>query len=188
MAPDKNNEEKGTLNTPQNRVSPKDAQKAFKEAQKEQREKELANLKIIIKKTLEELSDTQRKRDDLNGRIALLKKDLEDLKEGRLDRMAERQKIDPAARAASVIVIEKAVPPAREIHHYHHDNTVFQPYPVWRVDPQPWWTPVPTIWCTTVGNSGTPPDSSPHVTFSNTFEPEDIKGTFLLNDGSIRHI
>lgn len=102
-----------------------DRKKAFTEAQKEVKEKQVGELKSFIKKTLECKERQLRIREEANRKIKILDKDILDLKEGRIDRIEERQKADPKAKEVSVALVEKVV--VKEVHH-HYDDRWYQPY------------------------------------------------------------
>ena len=107
----------------------KDVKKGFQEAQKEMKEDQIKHVKELAKRTLKKQEIITRERDDANKKLAILKKDIQDLKEGRLDRIEERQKKDPLALKTSVAKIEK-VPEdkVKEIHHHHYGDRWYWPY------------------------------------------------------------
>ena len=80
---------------------------AFALAEKEQEEKKIKQLKEIILKTLEKLEQKQHEQKALIKEIQILKADVKDFKEGRLDRVKERVEKDPLARKVSVVSIGK---------------------------------------------------------------------------------
>lgn len=121
--------------------------KAFAEAEKEAEQKQIAKIKEIVKATLSKINDTDTQIDALKESIKkleeekkLLRLDVEDLKDGRLDRIEERQAADEKARKVSVIIVHK------EIHH-HHDNWWYQPYQIEYVQYPPAIS-IPSVWCT----------------------------------------
>ena len=81
--------------------------KALDAAEKEHQEKEIEHIKKIIVSYLERIQDKTTKRAELDKEISLLKKDLEDLKAGRLDKIEERQEKDPEAKRLSIIFVKK---------------------------------------------------------------------------------
>ena len=85
------------------------AQKAFKEVEAELEEKQVAQLKEIVKKYLLKLEKKKDEKEAIEKDIKILKSDIEDLKEGRLDRIQERQEKDPQAKKVSVIIIKEKV-------------------------------------------------------------------------------
>ena len=100
--------------------------KAFTEAQKEVREKAVEQLKNFIKKTLEARERQINVRDEASRKIKILDKDIQDLKEGRIDRIEERQKADPKAKETSVAIVEKIK--VVEHHHHHDYDRWYWPY------------------------------------------------------------
>jgi regulator of replication initiation timing len=118
--------------------------RGLKLAQDELREKQVAEVKQLALRTLEKLDELEKQITELNEQRKLLKLDLEDLKEGRLDRILERQEKDPKAKKVSVFTVIK------------EKETVYVPYgtPNW------WYTPYvietkPSVWCqaTSTNNS-----------------------------------
>ncbi len=85
------------------------AQKAFKEVEAELEEKQVKELKEIVRKYLTKLESKKDEKAKVDKDIKILKSDIEDLKEGRLDRIKERQEKDPEARRVSVIIIKEKV-------------------------------------------------------------------------------
>jgi len=109
-------------------------QQTEKELKEEDKEKQIKKVKEIVKRTLEAIEKTKSEKSVVDKRLKYLKMDLDDLKEGRLDRIEERQVKDPEAKKTSVIVIikEKEVIREREV-----------PYPVY---PSPWYWPYNITW------------------------------------------
>lgn len=85
------------------------AKKAWDLAEKEAQEKEIERVKAIIKAYLEKVSKQEAVVKKEQETLRLLKKDLDDLKEGRLDKIEERQKVDKKAQEISIIKIHKIV-------------------------------------------------------------------------------
>lgn len=101
---------------------------AFADAEKEAREKQVAEVKKIATKTLERLEEIRKNIKKLQEDERILKMDIDDLKDGKLDRIAERQEKDPEAKKVSVVLIikEKEVIREREV--------------------SPWYWPYQVIW------------------------------------------
>ena len=165
-----------------NRVKDDLVKKAFESAEKELEDEKIAEIKKIVKATLEKLEEAQKDREEVIKRIQVLKKDLEDLKTGRLDRIAERQKIDKDAKAISVIIVkEKEVVREKE------------------VPTRPWWQPYEIIWnnadshdlgyCTTssIEITGTSVSGTSGTYCGNDFYTNS-GGTYQLTDGLIRYV
>lgn len=81
--------------------------KGYEQAEQELKEKQISEVKEIVKRTLERLAEVDKDIDKLQERKKYLKLDLEDLKEGRLDRIEERQEKDPKAKNYSLVIIIK---------------------------------------------------------------------------------
>ncbi len=148
----------------------KDVKKGFQEAQKEMKEDQIKHVKELAKRTLKKQEIITRERDDANKKLAILKKDIQDLKEGRLDRIEERQKKDPLALKTSVAKIEK-VPEdkVKEIHHHHYGDRWYWPYHItWLAQP-PYYDSMGSIVTTTDATGGL------------TLETSGIAATFTLN-------
>jgi regulator of replication initiation timing len=101
-------------------------------AEKEGREKQVQEVKRIVHRTLEKIADLDTRVKELQEERRILKMDLDDLKDGKLDRIEERQHKDDRARRVSVVIIERET---------IRENIVPVPYPVYPpVNPwrQPW--------------------------------------------------
>lgn len=88
---------------------------AFKEAEDSLRDKQKEEVKKIVKKTLEKLDSIKKEIKELREQEKLLELDIDDLKEGKLDRIVERQETDPKAKAVSVVIIIKEKETIREV-------------------------------------------------------------------------
>lgn len=111
------------------------AKRAFEDAQKELDETKIERLKEVVKDTLKRISKIDDEIKELTEEKRLLKLDIDDLKEGRLDRIEERQKTDAKAKKVSRIIVERI-----EVH-----ETVYTPIRVVEVPYRVW--PNTTIWC-----------------------------------------
>jgi hypothetical protein len=110
----------------------KDVKKAVELAEKELQEKQIQEVKEIVKRTLEKLEKAKKQKAEVDEVIKYLKMDLDDLKEGRLDRIEERQLKDPKAKEVSVvIIIKKEVVKETTI----INNPTYVPVPYY---PKPW--------------------------------------------------
>ena len=74
-------------------------------AEKELQEQEINRIKNIVKDYLREIAKKETDHKKLTKEISLLKKDLDDFKAGRLDKIAERQKIEPLS--PKIVIIHK---------------------------------------------------------------------------------
>ncbi len=119
------------------------------ELQKEEEQKQIDLIKKAIKQTLEAIKAKEKDRDKLNKEIKTLKQDIDNIRAGRLDLIAERQEKDEEAKRTSIIEVVK------EIHHHHHYDRWYEPY---RITWNPYWT-------TTYGSTTT--DISSEYTYYN---------------------
>lgn len=79
----------------------------FALAEKEMREKQVTEVKKIVLKTLEKIKEQEKIRDDASKKVKILKMDIDDLKDGKIDRIVERQEKDEEAKRTSVVIIIK---------------------------------------------------------------------------------
>jgi len=96
--------------------------KAYEGAEQDLKDKQVAEVKKVITATLTKMVNLRRDRDiiqkqlrDIDADLKVLKMDINDMKEGRLDRLAERQEADPKAKEASVVIIIKEKVVEREV-------------------------------------------------------------------------
>lgn len=104
-------------------MTEKVVKEGFALAEEEMRKKQTEEVKRIVLKTLEKLKELEKVRDDANKKIKILKMDIEDLKEGKLDRIVERQEKDAEAKNISVVTIIKE-------EHHHYNNPWYVPYQI----------------------------------------------------------
>lgn len=90
------------------------AKKVFQSIEQENEEKQIKELKEIVTKYLEKIKTLTDKKEVIEKDIKILKADLDDIKEGRLDKIKERQEVDPAAKKVSIIIIKEKVYPPTE--------------------------------------------------------------------------
>ena len=106
------------------------AQNEIEEQKNKEHEKQVAEVKEIVKRTLLEIEKLQDKKGNIDEKLKILKLDIEDLKAGKLERIKERQDKDPKAKEISIIIIkEKETIREREV-------------PV----PSPWYQPYIIQW------------------------------------------
>ncbi len=100
------------------------------ELQKEEEQKQIDLIKKAIKQTLEAIKAKEKDRDKLNKEIKTLKQDIDNIRAGRLDLIAERQEKDEEAKRTSIIEVVKE----KEVHHHHYDRW-YEPYRIiWKYD------------------------------------------------------
>ena len=165
-----------------------DGKKAFTQAQKEVKEKAVEQLKEFIKRTLEARERQIKLREEANRKIKILDKDILDLKEGRIDRIEERQAADPKARETSVAIVKKDILKALdalEVHHYHHYDRWYYPFRFTWVAPivDPVCTP---IFGSTPGSGGFGATSNggfsaDSFTLNNSIAKDHTAGAYTLN-------
>ena len=71
------------------------------------RQKQIATIKEAVILTLKKLNELEKQKHVLQSQINILKHDLFDLKDGRLDRVLERQSINEEVKTVSVFVVVK---------------------------------------------------------------------------------
>jgi len=81
--------------------------KAITELEKEKQEQKISEVKRIVSSYLEKIAEQEDIAKNEQKKLKLLKKDLDDLKAGRLDKIEDRQKNDPMAKGVSVIIIQR---------------------------------------------------------------------------------
>lgn len=74
---------------------------------KELKAKQIAVIKEAVQQTFEKLEEVEKQKNILQDSIKVLKHDLFDLKDGRLDRILERQNINEEMKSISVIIVTK---------------------------------------------------------------------------------
>ena len=138
--------------------------KAVEEAEKDLKDKQVKEVKKIVLETLEKINTlkderktAQEKVRDIDKKIKILKMDIDDLKEGRLDRISERQEKDKEARDTSVVIIIK-------------EKEVIREYPYWQwpyriVWEKPYYPQCPSVW-RTIEDGNTSSDISGNVYYS----------------------
>jgi len=119
-------------------------------AEKEAREKQVETVKKIVQKTLEKIDELNKRIDELQEERKILKMDLEDLKDGKLGRIQERQVKDEKARQTSVVIIEREV-----IRDHSYPVPYPVPYPVYPKNP--WYDLWTAKWNTVYFSAGTSP-------------------------------
>lgn len=135
--------------------------------QKEKVEK----IKLLVQATLERIEIYRDGKKDVDEILRILNQDLKDLKEGRLDRIEERQNIHPKAKGISVVQVEKA--------------TITNPDPTKNNDPYQvrWYTPY-KIWANMQEEtSELLKDMS--LIVNNSFIKDNVGGTYKLTNGSV---
>jgi len=113
----------------------------MEQAEKSLREKQVEEVKKIALKTLEKLDSFEKDKKALEAKIKVLRLDIDDLKDGRLDRIAERQEKDEDAKKVSVVIIIKEKEVIREVAPWHWPYVIH-----WRPQSIPTFPGSP-VWC-----------------------------------------
>ena len=169
--------------------------RAYSEAEDSLKEKQVEEVKRIVLKTLEKIDSLKKDKDkaqdsvkDIEEKIKLLKMDLDDIKEGRLDRLAERQEKDDRAKHVSVVIIIKEREVVHEVSPWYWPWRVVWPEPIYPPAPVYIGTGINTVTYggATDGNSTTMTDC---VNYSPTISCSSAKwgasGTYELSGGVV---
>lgn len=141
-------------------MNEREAKKAYSDAEKEIREKQIENLKNVVKRTLEELEKAKEERKKISEKIKYLELDLEDLKLGKIERIEERQKNDEKSKKYSVVIVEKPIVQKEIVEkHYYYDK-----YEHWFSPFRFHWN---TIYCQSLPDVNTIFGSNMNVTYAN---------------------
>jgi len=159
----------------------------YEQAEKEVRENQVKEVKEIVKKTLEKLDDVQCQIRKLKEEEKILKMDIDDLKEGKIDRIVERQEKDPKAKETSVVMVIKEKEVIRET-----SNPWYWPYQVvWNEPYVPAWR-TNTVYCTGGNSIGLSDGStfSAHgnvATITSSIAKDSVKGAYDIH-GQVVHL
>ena len=74
----------------------------------ELKQEQIHAVKTMVQETLEKLEILDKEKNALQNKIKILKHDLFDLKDGKLDRILERQELDSEAKNTSVFLVSKS--------------------------------------------------------------------------------
>ena len=121
----------------------------------------------MIKQTLEKLYEADKAMEELHHERSVLKRDLADLKEGRLDRIEERQKIDSKAGRISTFAVLKI---------QRGDKTSMK-------DVSPWYEPYKI---TVSGNAENTDTNEMEV--NNSIVKLNATGSYKLDSGEVRFL
>lgn len=90
----------------------KEIKKAIESAEQEIQEREIANLKSIIKDLLEKKNDKEKEKREIEKEISVIKQTIDDFKAGRLDKIKELQEKDETAKEIlpfKIVIINQPV-------------------------------------------------------------------------------
>jgi antitoxin component HigA of HigAB toxin-antitoxin module len=151
---------------------------AEKELQEEEEQKQRDLIKRAIKQTLEKIKEEEQKRDEANKKIKTLKQDIDNIRAGRLDLIAERQEKDDEAKKTSIIEVIKE----KEIHHHHYDRW-YEPYRIiWKDEPLYLTTTAGSSW-TYCDCSDIPLSNTCAYNVTNSIAKDSVAGTYQLDNG-----
>jgi len=153
------------------------AELAEKELKQEEEQKQVDLIKRTIKQTLEAIKTKEKERTKLNKEIKTLKQDIDNIRAGRLDLIAERQEKDDEAKSTSIIEVIK------EAHHHHHYDRWYEPYRIIWNEPI---INIPTIWTTTsmpCDSTLTVTDASDYTVVNCSIAKDAYAGTYQLDSG-----
>jgi hypothetical protein len=102
--------------------------KGYEAAEKDLQEKQIEKVKAIVARTLEKLESLKKEEKEIAKKIKYLKMDLDDLKNGKLDVIKERQEKDPDAKKCAVIIIKEVI---RESYPVVVGTPWYKPYDVY---------------------------------------------------------
>ena len=126
------------------------------------KQKQIMYIKEIVKLTFEQLENLEKARTDIQEQIKIFKHDLFDLKDGRLDRILERQQMNEGVNKICILTISKCVVDGE----HPISNPWYEEYEV----------------CFEL--NGEP------ITFriTNSFSKTHASGSYKLKDGSIKYL
>lgn len=157
------------------------AKEGFKRAEESLKEEEIMRIKDVVKATLEKLHKREAEKHNIDEEIKILRKDIEDMKEGRIDRIKERQDIDAKAKEVSVIIIKEKI----------IEKQVPMWYYPWIIEIKPQYVPYIPVYSTagTITTSNVLNGTST-LTFTSTNSNAHLytSGTYQLSDGTIKYI
>ncbi len=127
---------------------------------REMKQKQVAIVKEAVQLTFEKLEEIEKQKNDLQNQIKILKHDLFDLKDGRLDRVLERQSLNEETKSISMIVVTKAAANGQA-----------------QTNVSPWYEDY------AFGVSGSAP-----CKINNSLTKTHASGSYKLKDGTIRYL
>ncbi|MBA7557084.1 hypothetical protein ES705_49818 [subsurface metagenome] len=158
----------------------KAAELAEKELKEEKEQKQIDLIKKAIKQTLEAIRTKEKERTELNKEIKTLKQDIDNIRAGRLDLIAERQEKDDEAKKTSIIEVIKE----KEVHHHHHYDRWYEPYRIIWNEPI---INIPTVWTTTTSmpcdSTLAVTDASDYTVVNCSIAKDAYAGTYQLDSG-----
>lgn len=148
---------------------------AENELEKERKEEQIKIIKSAIKSTLEKIEEKKKERDKLSREIKILKQDIQNIRDGRLDLIEERQKKDEEARNTSVIIVEKEKVIEHHNHYWNYWDRWFYPY---KIEYNP-------VYYTTDTTFASYAATAP-VNINCSIAKEASYGSYVLKDGTVK--
>ncbi len=153
------------------------AELAEKELKEEERKKQFKVIKEAIKGELEKLEEKKKQRKELDQEIKIHKQNIDNIREGRLDLIEERQRKDERAKVVSTIIIER-------------EKIVDKPYPYpvtpLPVIPNPWYDPYRIYWTTADDHTGYANTDMSFTTVNCSVAKDASPGTYELTNGTVK--
>jgi len=128
------------------------------------KEKQSKTIKSIVQQTFERIAKLEVEKAALQEQIRILKHDLFDFKDGRLDRILERHDMNHGIKKISVIDIVKT-----------NDSS--------GKDPNPWYIDYSLLYSDTIGG-----EKNTSITINNSLSKMHASGAYKLSDGVIRYL
>ena len=152
---------------------------AEKELQEEKEREQVETIKKVIKATLEKIEAKEGERKKLDKEIKILKQDIDNIRAGRLDLIAERQEKNEDAKRTSIIIVEKV---KEEHHHHYHYDRWYEP---WRITYKYKYPYYPN---TMIGTDTTAYDLTYSYNINCSTAKMASSGTYVLDSGTIKSI
>lgn len=148
--------------------------KAFKEANKSLEEQKIKRFKQMILATLQKIDKLESLVREYQRQIKILKKDIEDCKAGRLDRIQERQSKDPRAKEVSLIKVDEVI----------HNDAV----DVSRLQSTPMFDPYQQFYLVWNNTNNSETTGFTSLIASNKFVRTYTSGTYTISETNIKYI
>jgi|SRR3990167_6721552 len=159
-------------------LTQKENRRAYDEAVKALQKEKIDEVKALVKQALEELHKAEKARQEAVEKIQFIKHDLDDLRAGKLDKIKERhEKVKKADQISPITPQKLGLLGVLGMQYTHHISTTGT-YPNWAVGS-------PTNAFGTLTNDST---KRPSVTWSLGQLQSAASGTFVLDDGTVKHM
>lgn len=156
-----------------------DTEKSFKEKEKSE---QIKIIKEIVRRTFEKIAEKEKMKKELQKEINILKNDINDLKEGRIDKIEERQNVDEKAKNVSIIIIKEKIIETQVSPWYIPYVIEIKPPIIIPCSPWPY---TQTTWWGTNDNQL---NSSETWIIDNSTAKNYTGGTYKLSNGEIKYL